>query len=92
MKFKLLRIAAITTVAMFLGSCVEEEVVGDDFSRLQKIYVENPEFDDEQLSRSCVDAKNSTSSVISFLWQPNDKLGAISKDGNSSNVPFTHSS
>ena len=92
MKFKLLRIAAITTVAMFLGSCVEEEVVGDDFSRLQKIYVENPEFDDEQLSRSCVDAKNSTSSVISFLWQPNDKLGAFSKDGNSSNVPFTHSS
>ena len=92
MKFKLLRISAITTVAMFLGSCVEEEVVGDDFSRLQKIYVENPEFDDEQLSRSCVDAKNSTSSVISFLWQPNDKLGAFSKDGNSSNVPFTHSS
>lgn len=77
---------------MFLGSCVEEEVVGDDFSRLQKIYVENPEFDDDQLSRSCVDAKNSTSSVISFLWQPNDKLGAFSKDGNSGNVPFSHSS
>ena len=92
MKFKFLRIAAITFVAMFLGSCVEEEVVGDDFSRLQKIYVENHEFDDEQLSRSCVDAKNSTSSVISFLWQPNDKLGAFSKDGNSCNVPFSHSS
>ena len=92
MKFKFLRIAAITAVAMFLGSCVEEEVVGDDFSRLQKIYVENPEFDDDQLSRSCVDAKNSTSSVISFLWQPNDKLGAFSKDGNSGNVPFSHSS
>ena len=92
MKFKYLRIAAITAVAMFLGSCVEEEVVGDDFSRLQKIYVENPEFEDDQLSRSCVDAKNSTSSVISFLWQPNDKLGAFSKDGNSANVPFSHSS
>ena len=92
MKFKYLRIAAITAVAMFLGSCVEEEVVGDDFSRLQKIYVENPEFDDDQLSRSCVDAKNSSSSVISFLWQPNDKLGAFSKDGNSANVPFSHSS
>ena len=92
MKFKFFRIAAISTVAMFLGSCVEEEFVGDDFSRLQKIYVENPEFDDDQLSRSCVDAKNSTSSVISFLWQPNDKLGAFSKDGNFGNVPFTHSS
>jgi hypothetical protein len=92
MKFKFLQIAAITAVAMFIGSCVEEEIVGNDFFQLQKIEVENLVFDDDLLSRSCVDVKNSTSSVISFLWQPNDTLGVYSKDGNSVNVPFVHSS
>ena len=89
MKLKFLRIAAITTVAMTLGSCVEEEVVGDDFSRLQKISVEMPDFEDDQLSRSCVNVKNTNTSVTSFLWQPNDKIGVYSKDGASKNVPFT---
>ena len=78
--------------AVFLGSCVEEEMVGDDFSRNQKITVEIPEFIDEQSGRSCVDVKNSTSSVTSFLWQPNDKIGVFTKDGSSGNVPFTNTS
>ena len=90
MKLKFLRIAAITTVAMTLGSCVEEEVVGDDFSRLQKISVEMPDFEDDQLSRSCVNVKNTNTSVTSFLWQPNDKIGVYSKDGASKNAPFTN--
>ena len=90
MKFKFLRIAAITTMAMYLGSCVEEEVIGGDFSRLQKISVEMPDFEDDQSSRSCVNVKNTNTSVTSFFWQPNDKIGVYSKDGASKNVPFTN--
>ena len=90
MKFNFLRIAAITTVAMLLGSCVEEEVFGDDFSKLKKISVEMPDFEDDQLSRSCVDVNNTNTSVTSFLWQPNDKIGVYSKDGASKNVSFTN--
>ena len=92
MKFKFLRIAAIATVAMSLGSCVEEEVIGDDFSRQQKISVEMPDFEDDQSSRSCVDVKSNNTSSTSFLWQPNDKIGVYSKDGASKNVPFTNTS
>ena len=92
MKFKYLRAVATMAAAVFLGSCVEEEMVGDDFSRNQKITVEIPEFIDEQSGRSCVDVKNSTSSVTSFLWQPNDKIGVFTKDGSSGNVPFTNTS
>ena len=90
MKFNFLRIAAITTVAMLFCSCEEEEIVGDDFSRFQKISVEMPDFEDDQLGRSCVNVKNTNTSIISFLWQPNDKIGVYSKDGASKNVPFTN--
>lgn len=92
MKFNYLRTVATMVAAVFLGSCVEEEMVGDDFSRNQKITVEIPEYIDDQLGRSCVDVKNSTSSVTSFLWQPNDKIGVFTKDGSSGNVPFTNTS
>lgn len=92
MKFNYLRTVATMVAAVFLGSCVEEEMVGDDFSRNQKITVEIPEYIDDQLGRSCVDVKNSTSSITSFLWQPNDKIGVFTKDGSSGNVPFTNTS
>ena len=92
MKFNYLRTVATMVAAVFLGSCVEEEMVGDDFFRNQKITVEIPEYIDDQLGRSCVDVKNSTSSVTSFLWQPNDKIGVFTKDGSSGNVPFTNTS
>ena len=90
MKFKFLCIAAITSAVMFLGSCVEEEVVGDDFSRLQKISAEIPDFDDDQLSRSCVNVNNTNTSVTSFLWQPGDQIGVFTKDGKEGNVLFTN--
>ena len=90
MKFNFLRTVAIMTAVAFLGSCVEEEVVGDDFSRTQKITVENPEFDDEQSSRSCVDVKNTNTSFTGFLWQPDDKIGVYTKDGSERNVLFTN--
>ena len=92
MRFKYLRTVATMAAAVFLGSCVEEEMVGDDFSRNQKITVEIPEFIDEQSGRSCVDVKNSTSSATSFLWQPNDKIGVFTKDGSFGNVLFTNTS
>ena len=90
MKFKYLRFVAAMVAAMFLGSCVEDELVGDDYSRYQKISVENPEFDEDQMSRSCVDVKSTNTSTTRFLWQPNDKIGVYTQDGTSGNVPFTN--
>lgn len=90
MKFKFLRTVATMAAAVFLGSCVEEEMVGDDFSRNQKISADIPEFEDDQLSRSCVDVKNTNTSFTGFLWQPNDKIGVYTKDGSERNVLFTN--
>ena len=90
MKFKYLRFVAAMVAAMFLGSCVEDELVGDDYSRYQKISVENLEFDEDQMSRSCVDVKSTNTSTTRFLWQPNDKIGVYTQDGTSGNVPFTN--
>lgn len=78
------------TAAVFLSSCVEEAIVGEDFSRQQKITAEVPDFDEEVLSRSCVDVKNTNTSYTCILWQPNDKIGVYSKDGKAINVPFTN--
>ena len=90
MKLKFLRIAALTSAVMFLGSCVEEDVVGKDFARQQRISAEIPDYDDDQLSRSCVDVKNTNTSVTSFLWQPGDKIGVYTKDGKEGNVLFAN--
>ena len=90
MKFKFLRTVATMAAAVFLGSCVEEEMVGDDFSRNQKISADIPEFEDDQLSRSCVDVKNTNTSFTGFLWQPDDKIGVYTKDGSERNVLFTN--
>ena len=90
MKFKFLRIAALASAVMFLGSCVEEDVVGEDFARLQRISAEIPDYDDDQVSRSCVDVNNTNTSVTSFLWQPGDKIGVFTKDGKEGNVLFTN--
>ena len=78
--------------AVFLSSCVEDEVVGEDFSCYQKITVEVPDFNEEVLSKSCVDVvSNSTGSTV-ILWQPNDKIGVYTQDGKEGNVPFTNTS
>ena len=90
MKFKFLRTVATMAAAVFLNSCVEEEMVSDDFSRNQKISAEIPEFEEDQSSRSCVDVKNTNTSFTGFLWQPNDKIGVYTKDGSERNVPFTN--
>ena len=90
MKLKFLRIAALTSAVMFLGSCVEEDVVGKDFARQQRISAEIPDYDDDQVSRSCVDLINTNNSVTCFLWQPGDKIGVYTKDGNEGNVLFTN--
>ena len=75
---------------VFLSSCVEDEIVGEDFSLHQKFTAEIPSFDEEVLSRSCVDVKNTNTSFTGILWQPNDKIGVYTQDGKSGNVPFTN--
>ena len=91
MKLKFLRIAALTSAVMILGSCVEEDVVGKDFARQQRISAEISDYDDDdQVSRSCVDVINTNNSVTCFLWQPGDKIGVYTKDGNEGNVLFTN--
>lgn len=90
MKFNFLRIAALVSAVMFIGSCVEEDVVGDDFARLQRISAEIPDYEDDQVSRSCVDLINTNNNVISFLWQPGDQIGVFTKDGKEGNVLFTN--
>ena len=92
MKFKsLLSVVTIATTA-FLASCVDDEMVGNDNSRFQKITVEITEPDEDSEGRSCVDVKNATSTKINYLWQPNDKIGVFTADGQSRNVPFTNTS
>ena len=90
MKLKFFKTVVTMTTAVFLSSCVEEAIVGEDFSRQQKITAEVPTFDEEVLSRSCVDVKNTNTSFTNILWQPNDKIGVYSKDGKAVNVPFTN--
>ena len=92
MKLKsLLTVVSIATT-VFLSSCVEDEVVGNDFSRSQKITGEITDPDEDLQGRSCVDVKNATSTYTPFLWQPNDKIGVYTENGSSGNVPFTNTS
>lgn len=90
MKLKFLRIAAFASAVIFLGSCVEEDVVGKDFARQQRISAEISDYDDDQVSRSCVDVINTNNSVTCFLWQPGDQIGVYTKDGKEGNVLFTN--
>ena len=90
MKLKFFKTVAIMAATVFLSSCVEDEIVGEDFSLHQKFTAEIPSFDEEVLSRSCVDVKNTNTSFTGILWQPNDKIGVYTQDGKSGNVPFTN--
>ena len=90
MKLKFFKTVAIMAATVFLSSCVEDEIVSEDFSLHQKFTAEIPSFDEEVLSRSCVDVKNTNTSFTGILWQPNDKIGVYTQDGRSGNVPFTN--
>ena len=59
MKLKFFKTVAIMVATVFLSSCVEDEIVGEDFSLHQKFTAEIPSFDEEVLSRSCVDVMRS---------------------------------
>lgn len=91
MKLKFFKTVVTMAAAVFLSSCVEDEIVSKNFAHQQKITAEVPEFDEDVLSRSCVDGTTSTGSIV-ILWQPNDKIGVFTQDGKEGNVPFSNTS
>ena len=91
MKLKFLKTVVTMTAAVFLSSCVEDAIVSENFAHQQKVTAEVPEFDEEVLSRSCVDGTTTTGSTV-ILWQPNDKIGVYTQDGKEGNVPFSNTS
>lgn len=91
MKLKFFKTVVTIAAAVFLSSCVEDEIVSKNFAHQQKITAEVPEFDEDVLSRSCVDGTTSTGSIV-ILWQPNDKIGVFTQDGKEGNVPLSNTS
>lgn len=91
MKLKFFKTVVTMAAAVFLSSCVEDEIVSKNFAHQQKFTAEVPEFDEDVLSRSCVDGTTSTGSIV-ILWQPNDKIGVFTQDGKEGNVAFSNTS
>ena len=88
MNFKtLLTAAAMTSVAIFF-SCTQDQEVGASDSSYQTIAIEMSLPLEDATTRTCVDVQTVNSSTVSLLWQPGDKIGVYTREGDEKNVAF----
>lgn len=88
MNFKTLLItAAMTSVAIF-SSCTQDQEVGASDSSYQTIAIEMSLPLEDATTRTCVDVQTVNSSTVSLLWQPGDKIGVYTREGDEKNVAF----
>ena len=87
MNYRILKAAILTIAAVFLVSCLEEQEFVPE-TTYQKLLAEMAEPMESQQTKTCVDIKNPSTGFIGLMWQPEDKIGVYSQDGNSRNVMF----
>lgn len=88
MNYRILKAAILSIAAVFLVSCLEEQEFVPE-TTYQKLLAEMAEPMESQQTKTCVDIKNPSTGFIGLMWQPEDKIGVYSQDGNSRNAMFT---